>query len=549
MNLRISQLFSGGRRRRPSLAVTTLAGERRVVALDAGRVSLGRSADNTISFPNDRSLSRSHLTFTERDGRYIVEDLASRNGTFVNGKTLEGSHDLRPGDVVLAGDVTVVFEVGASPEASVSFASSDNLSVPPSAEKTVLADILGPRTPGNAETLTEAAAEGRALWAFMRAGKELAVRRSMPELFNATLDLALEAVGAERGALLTLDEAGRLVVQAAKGGPLQVSRGLKDPVLKDKTSLLVRDAQALTEHRTIVEQGIHSLMVVPLQAEDRATGMIYIDSVQQTRRFTKEDLDLLTVMANVASLQIERERWALQRQLLVSENVERLRRLAAAVSHEFNTPLGALKSGIDSLLKTSARGRPASPEKQARLEAIQANLEKSLGAAVERMEQVIGRIQRFTNLDGGERRLIDIGEVLADAVALASEPSVEVVLQTEPMSPIQGDPQPLSATFLSLMSFAAELSKQTGAMRQVQVSTHVGDRNIEMRIDTPGASLSAEARGELFEPSFKVADGRVAAGNWSLFTAQQVIQGKGGMIEVSDSDNGLRLRVRLPTPS
>jgi len=75
--------------------------------------------------------------------------------------------------------------------------------------------------------------------------------------------------------------------------------------------LLVRDAQLdqnLREHMSIVEQKVRSMIAVPLQTNDRVIGLIYVDTPNTIREFTREDLNLLTVMANVAAIRIEHAR-------------------------------------------------------------------------------------------------------------------------------------------------------------------------------------------------------------------------------------------------
>ena len=65
---------------------------------------------------------------------------------------------------------------------------------------------------------------------------------------------------------------------------------------------------ALREHMSIVEQKVRSMIAVPLQTNDRVIGLIYVDSPHLIREFSREDLNLLTVMANVAAIRIEHAR-------------------------------------------------------------------------------------------------------------------------------------------------------------------------------------------------------------------------------------------------
>ena len=80
-------------------------GNRSVVALSPGEITLGRAADNVVQLP-DRNVSRHHAKLVlGADGAGHAEDLGSYNGVFVNGARIEGKSPLRPGDVVRLGDV------------------------------------------------------------------------------------------------------------------------------------------------------------------------------------------------------------------------------------------------------------------------------------------------------------------------------------------------------------------------------------------------------------------------------------------------------------
>jgi pSer/pThr/pTyr-binding forkhead associated (FHA) protein len=79
-------------------------GKRMELHLD-GRDSLtfGRSPEADISIPNTK-VSRLHAEIKPWDGEYVMKDLKSRNGTFVNGVRVEVTV-LRPGDVIRLGDI------------------------------------------------------------------------------------------------------------------------------------------------------------------------------------------------------------------------------------------------------------------------------------------------------------------------------------------------------------------------------------------------------------------------------------------------------------
>lgn len=63
-----------------------------------GTVAIGREPDNTIVITDDAYVSSHHATITRRDDEVLVDDLASRNGTFLNGNRLTHRHRMRTGD-------------------------------------------------------------------------------------------------------------------------------------------------------------------------------------------------------------------------------------------------------------------------------------------------------------------------------------------------------------------------------------------------------------------------------------------------------------------
>jgi hypothetical protein len=65
-------------------------------------LTLGRHTRNDIVLL-DPAVSRSHAELRYRDGRWIIRDLESKNGSFVNGVRV-GRSELRPGDVLMVGD-------------------------------------------------------------------------------------------------------------------------------------------------------------------------------------------------------------------------------------------------------------------------------------------------------------------------------------------------------------------------------------------------------------------------------------------------------------
>ena len=83
----------------------------KVFALSTNEVVLGRDIDNEVVI-NDAEISRRHTRLLIQEGGYVVEDLGSTNGTFVNGQKITGSHVLEPGQTIRLGEnVTLSYEI------------------------------------------------------------------------------------------------------------------------------------------------------------------------------------------------------------------------------------------------------------------------------------------------------------------------------------------------------------------------------------------------------------------------------------------------------
>ena len=91
-----------------------------VYALDADQINIGRDSANEIAV-NDAEVSRRHSRLSFQGGKYVLEDMGSTNGTFVNGQRLTGPRVLKSGEVVSLGEqIVFVYEaVESDPGATV----------------------------------------------------------------------------------------------------------------------------------------------------------------------------------------------------------------------------------------------------------------------------------------------------------------------------------------------------------------------------------------------------------------------------------------------
>lgn len=328
------------------LQILSPDGKSQTIQLEGDRITLGRSTAAELCFADDTGLSRQHMAFEREGETWFLHDLNSKNGTILNGAKVADRTALKSGDRVMAGHLILVYD-GATARATkpvVIFDPLEEEAEEHTSSSTVITNLEGVIKPDQSENSGIAAAQVSAL---IRAGNELASHRPLPELFRFILDLAIQAVKADRGVLLTVED-GELVVRANKGEGFRISSAVRDRVLNSGASVLVRDTSiddAFKERRSIVEQNIRTLMAVPLQTRDQIIGIIYVDSPSLLREFTKDDLSVLTVMANVAAIRIEQTRYAEieQARQLLARDLEQ----AAEIQKRFLPGVAPTVKGLD----------------------------------------------------------------------------------------------------------------------------------------------------------------------------------------------------------
>jgi len=91
----------------------------KVYPLEAAEISIGRDSSNMVAI-NDAEVSRRHARMELRGSAYMIQDLGSTNGTFVNGTRITGMQVLNPGDTVAFGEgIVLLFDVAEDANATV----------------------------------------------------------------------------------------------------------------------------------------------------------------------------------------------------------------------------------------------------------------------------------------------------------------------------------------------------------------------------------------------------------------------------------------------
>lgn len=302
--------------------------------------TIGRHPEQSIQIL-DRVVSKEHALITFADDLYWLQDMGSRNGTFVNGERIVGRTKLKSGDNITLGGTRLVFhdERDALP------AAAGQVTIQPALEtQTAIRSRLQAAQESSRRFLPEAdIADSKALrddYEKLRVAFEL--NQSLGtvvdahEVMDRILEKAVEITRADRGVFLVIDDAGTpqpLAVRHRDGTPseqqVQVSQTILNEVMTEHHAVLSSDAMIdsrFAGSHSIIMHGIRSTMCVPLMSDGALLGMVHLDSKVATGVFTEKDLQLLTAFASQAAVRLANVKLVEQtrHEALVRESLSRL---------------------------------------------------------------------------------------------------------------------------------------------------------------------------------------------------------------------------------
>ncbi len=328
--------------------------------------TLGRHPNNSIQLL-DRIVSKEHCVVEQRGPRWVLRDLGSLNGTYVNDQRVAGEAVLHHGDQITLGGTRAVFHdpaqgatalTGPNPAAQTMptpLAGAGGAAVIAPAVPVVSPAQIGassapavprapPAIPQQLQQLRNVTIGGAMMESHVRSKIAAELQQFLPErsvqdvdalrrdyeklrisyelqraigaeldldrLMEKILERSFDLLSADRGVILLFEE-GELkprCSRARKAGPeeLVVSRAVVGQVVKEKVAVLSSDAKLdprFSESKSIIMTGIRSSMAVPLLHRNELLGVMMVDS-QNPNAFGEKDLQLFTNIATQAALSI-----------------------------------------------------------------------------------------------------------------------------------------------------------------------------------------------------------------------------------------------------
>ena len=300
----------------------------------SGETIIGRELGKGISL-HESNVSRQHASIREKDNYFVLVDLGSANGTFVNGKQQHRfvPQPLYEGDIITICSCQLAFHAeGRDPlllkkqaaEArnlsrglSMMLTSDTRLpsvSATIDASRSMLEIVMGEKD-GGSKALLDAV---RRLQTMVKVSSDLSALTKPSGLLEKIMESIFDIFPhANRAFILLSDKAtGEMVPRlgrsrsSAQGvtGDFAISRTIINTVVEKKQSILSSDAQKddrFAVQESIVKFSIRSLMCAPFICRDELLGIISVDTMSSRHAFNSEDLAMLTSIAGQVAIAIK----------------------------------------------------------------------------------------------------------------------------------------------------------------------------------------------------------------------------------------------------
>lgn len=485
------------------------------LSVSKSQTTIGRSRQNDLCL-DDQSVSRHHATLLLTDAGYVLKDNDSTHGTMVNGQRI-ASRTLEENDLIDVGIYRFRFVDARVPDV-----------------RTVHLQLL------------------------LEVTQLINSSLALEEVLEHVMDAVIRVTGAERGFLMTIDDENELQFRvgrnmdrtAVETKGVAVSFSILDKVRQAGVPVVMSDTletDTVERPRSVVALGLRSVMCVPLKTQENLTGLIYVDSQRQVKRFSDDDLDLFCSLASQAAVAIEKSRLHEQlrsyslsleekvrqrtRELVQAQTEAAIGRLAAGMAHEINSPLGVIMSNVDMLghfVRRLEEGNvEGSPE-------ILEGIAGSSAAASARLRRIVKAFESFAGLDQAEMKAIRIGDVIETVLALLDHElgnriSVKKELSETPL--LKCVPGRIHQAFMNVLLNAIEAIDGSG---EISVRSERSKGKTVVTIQDSGRGMTPDQLENVFEPGFTRKGNRVGSG-MGLMLTRQIVHEHNGEIQIESA--------------
>ncbi|HSI35334.1 MAG TPA: ATP-binding protein, partial [Tepidisphaeraceae bacterium] len=519
----------------------------------------------------DNTVSRRHCELhPDEDGSWILKDLGSANGTWINGQRIERTAALKLGDQIRVGRTILVF--GAQPGVSRGRANDVRIAGVDAVDASIVHTV-----PSNEDSMVLAVPEPAAaamgnLKLLYQLNASLGSSFDADQIFEVVMDLVFEHVRADRGIILALDPRRNELIpkvvrtreeatrKGAATGPgesqkvkphekIHASRTIINYVIEKGEGVLSSNAMSdarFSKGKSVHNLGIRSALCVPVKCRrvdgkdgDDCLGVIYIDSSVKNYTYSPDQLRLLTAIGLQAGLAIQNAK--LYRAGVQAERLAAIGETTAALSHSIKNILQALRGGADVVEMGIKNTNMSQLTKGWRV--VDRNLTKIYNLTI--------NLLAYSKDREPQVQMANVKTLIEECVELvapgATEKGVMVVADIEPgMPPVPLDPAGMHTVLMNLLSNALDaITPGEPGLIRVVCRYEADDRRALIEVIDNGGGIPETMMAHMFE-LFHSTKGNRGTG-LGLAVARKIVEEHEGTIAVqSKPGEGTTFTIRLP---
>ncbi len=519
------------------------------IPLANDETTVGRSPSNTIHLTQG-GVSRNHAVIARKNGQYILTDLESRNGTFVNNKRIRRVV-LQHSDKILFGKRGFMFSIESdcaadeAPDADITSVCGDTVTISP--EELELSKLLTHSAetaihnffellPPDGNEAQPALQAHRRLSFLYQLSENLRTARDTEEILEKGLELVFDALpSAKRGAaMLRSDASGILEVRAVKyrdpdpdTAVIPVSRTVLQQVVEDRVAVVSQNAQEdarFDNTESFVVEDINSFVCVPLIQRDRVIGAVYLDTDDHLNPFAPNDMEFCAAVANELALSIDNCR--LQQDAIKNEKISAIGLTVTHLAHNIKNLLTVNRSAVDMMDEQIKTGEDESVKKNWQL----------VRHGFDRIADLTADMLDYTQSSAVDVEPLDINAAVVSEFelfkdSLAGE-GIEVDLQLAPELPLwEMNRAFLQRAILNLVVNAKDALKGRKNGR-IRITTEMDDASqLLIRVEDNGCGIGKGILSDVFE-LFYTTKGMEGSGV-GLSMVQKFVESMGGKVSVT----------------
>jgi signal transduction histidine kinase len=344
----------------------------RPIPIESERTVIGRTSENGNQVKiNDRHISRQHACIHRQDGQYHIEDLDSRNGTFLNKERITRA-PLQNHDKISIGRHRFLFLVqlessgvpsqqpskdDETASISISHAELDLSAVWAQNATGAAQGFLNRKVTASAEPEQPVPLAHQRLSLLYRLSENLNAAGQTGDVYAKGLELIMQAIPAAEFALIAQPaadddgfhiEAIQLRDRPPSGGDaVPVSQTVFDWVFREKVALVSQDLgidQRFQDSESIQVHDLRSIVCVPIAGKEEVFGLLYAQANKLLSPFNRDDAEFVSAVANEMALNIANIR--LQRQMLRNARMAAIGLTVSNLAHNIKNLLAVNQTAI-----------------------------------------------------------------------------------------------------------------------------------------------------------------------------------------------------------